>query len=185
MFFKQTVQWYSFWGTRYHSTKNYKPPTERLLFLVERSRKTSLHAFCVLPQSGNRQSSSLKTGGFLHIFTKLQKSCLWRRFIAFRLWSRSLRSLACRGIMKWSRMGAYCIKIPGKRWSALCHDTECRDNTVIIKFHKLVNNIFITIYYANLWNTFLYFSLMTYFKKQVMSILKGIKYLLLRLEEIY
>ena len=48
--------------------------------MVERSRKASLHAFCVLPHQ--RQSQKLftqKTKVFLHIFTKSPKPCLWSR----------------------------------------------------------------------------------------------------------
>ena len=73
------------WGSwvRVSSTPP-KIPSRRFfdgfLFLVERSRKASLHAFCVLPHQ--RQSQKLftqKTKVFLHIFTKSPKPCLWSR----------------------------------------------------------------------------------------------------------
>ena len=68
-------------GDTSSTIKDSKPLIERLLFfMVERSRKASLHAFCVLPHQ--RQSQKLftqKTKVFLHIFTKSPKPCLWSR----------------------------------------------------------------------------------------------------------
>ena len=70
---------------RGNSTAGSNPALSAIFFakkMAERRRKSSLH--CA------KHNFTQKAQPFLHIFTKFQKPCLWRRSISFRLWRGQL-----------------------------------------------------------------------------------------------